>query len=248
MASPRLNRARTHLRRLPPAAAILSLADRRRSRQVEAEGDAREVSKSRWRAAPPTSGLTWGVELRGDAFVERAEHHGAFGADRAILEIGPGYGRVLRACLDREVGFSRYVGLDLSEQNVEHLRGTFGSDSIEFRHGDAERTALGESFDTVLSSLTFKHLYPSFEPALANLRPQLAANAVVIFDLIEGGRRYFQHDRRTFIREYGRDEVRASLDAAGYELVAFDEVRHAEGYARLLVVARPRPVDRARAG
>jgi hypothetical protein len=57
-----------------------------------------------------------------------------------------------------------------------------------------------------------------------------------VFDLIEGSREYFHRDDRTFMREYTRDEVAAIVSAAGLELVTFDEVVHAPGRTRLLVV------------
>jgi len=31
-----------------------------------------------------------------------------------LLEIGPGYGRILRSCLQSDAPFGRYIGLDLS--------------------------------------------------------------------------------------------------------------------------------------
>ena len=90
----------------------------------------------------------------------------------------------------------------------------------------------------MVSSLTFKHLFPSFERALSNLAGQMAAGGVVLFDLIEGSRRYFEDDGVTYIRWYERDEVEALLRACGLEPVAFEEVRHHATLARLLVVAR----------
>ena len=62
----------------------------------------------------------------------------------------------------------------------------------------------------------------------------------MIFDLIEGSRRFFEDDDVTYIRWYERGEVEELLDASGLDLVAFEEVRHHPTLARLLVVGRRR--------
>jgi SAM-dependent methyltransferase len=231
-------RMRRVLLEVPITARAISALDRRRVRRLERDGDLRERSKLRWRTAPPGPGLTWGTELSGDPVVEAAEARGVFGRGRTVLEVGPGYGRVLRSCLARGVDFERYIGLDVSEQNVRHLRRAFADPRIEILHGDAESAALAAPVDAVLSFLTFKHLYPSFQGALENLGPQVRAGGIVMFDLIEGARTYFHRDRATFIREYTRPEVGEILGRTSLDLVEFDEIEHAPGRTRMLVVAR----------
>lgn len=197
-----------------------------------------ERSRERWRAARPDADLTWGVELSGERFIERAEAHGAFGPGRTVLEIGPGYGRLLRSALDGGQEFSRWVGLDLSETNVAHLNESFDDERVEFRHGDAETAQIGDGADTVVSSLTLKHMFPSFEGPLRNIARQLRPGGLILFDLIEGERRYFEPDGVTYIRHYPRAEIEQILERSDLELVAFDEVRHHPDFVRLLVVAR----------
>jgi SAM-dependent methyltransferase len=231
-------RLKRGIRRIPGVATLLRRWDERRLREIVNQGGAGERASTRWRAAAPDTGLTWGMRLSGDALVDAASRYGAFGEDRLVLEIGPGYGRLLRSLRDRGVGFAEYTALDLSERNVSHLREELGSDRVRIVHGDAATVTLEKPVDTVLSFLTFKHIYPSFEGVLANLRPQLAPGGLVLFDLIEGDRQYFQLDGVTYIHEYARDEVKRILDRVALELVAFDELVHAPGYARLLVVAR----------
>jgi SAM-dependent methyltransferase len=196
-----------------------------------------ERSRTRWRASKPTANLTWDVEISGDAFVEKATHHGVFGRGRAIVEVGPGYGRLLAACLDRRVEFGSYLGVDLSEDNVAYLRERFADDRIRFVHADVESVDVGGPVDGVISSLTFKHLFPSFEPALGHLADQLRTRGLIVFDLIEGQRRYFEEDGVTYIRWYSRGEIEEIVLRTGLELVAFDEVRHVPDLVRLLVVA-----------
>jgi SAM-dependent methyltransferase len=236
--SERVRRIRRAVLEAPVISHAVSALDRRRLHRLERGGDPRERSKLRWQSAPPGSGLTWGVELSGAPVVAAAQKHGIFAPDRTVLEIGPGYGRVIRTCLDRGVAFRRYIGLDVSAENVAHLRATIDDPRVEFVHGDAESVSLSEPVDSALSVLTFKHLYPSFEAALANLHPQLQPGAPLMFDLIEGTREYFHRDRVTFIREYPPDEVRRILERTSLELVTFDSIEHAPGRVRLLVVAR----------
>ena len=238
-------RMRQALLATPITARPIAILDRRRLRRLERDGDPRQRSKQRWRKAPPNAGLTWGDEVSGDAAVEMAQRYGVFGPGRTVVEIGPGYGRILRSSLARGVEFERYVGLDLSERNVRYLGEAFDDSRVEIRCGDAETASLGEPVDAVISFLTFKHLYPSFAAALANIEPQLRDDGLVMFDLLEGSRTYFHRDQTTFMRYYTRGEVDEILSGAGLELVAFDRVEHAPGRSRMLVVARKPPRRRS---
>src|SRR5918996_4267359 len=92
---PVARRVKRRLLGAPLVGRTISLLDRRRLRRLERDGGARERSKLRWRDAPPGRGLTWGDELSGDSAAEAAQAHGAFGEGRTVLEVGPGYGRVL---------------------------------------------------------------------------------------------------------------------------------------------------------
>ena len=200
-----------------------------------------EVSRTRWRAAEPDLHLTWGIEVGGHAFVDKASSYGVFGRSSAVLEIGPGYGRLLAAALDRGVAFGSWLGVDLSAHNVEHLRTTFRQPNVRFVQDEIETLSLDSPVDSAISSLTFKHLFPSFERGLQRVAGHLRPGGVVAFDLIEGDGRLVEHDGVTYVRSYRRDEVQEILARAGLELVAFDEVLHHPRHpttARLLVVAR----------
>jgi SAM-dependent methyltransferase len=222
----------------PGVSQAVSALDRRRLQRLEGDGATGERAKRRWREASPEAGLAWGEQVSGEPAVEAADSYGLFGPEAIVVEIGPGYGRILSAALGRGVAFRRWIGVDLSEQNVQHLRGTFDDPRIEIVHGDAESVDVGEPIDSALSFLTFKHIYPSFQAALANLGGQLRPGGTIAFDLIEGSRRYFHRDNHTFMREYTRDEAAEIVGAAGLELVAIDEVVHAPGRTRMLIVAR----------
>jgi SAM-dependent methyltransferase len=212
--------------------------DRLETHLLESREDGWDRSRRRWRATKPDALLPGGARPTGDAFVAKAAGYGAFGPDRAVVEIGAGYGRLLTACLDRGAQFGSYVGVDLSEDNVAHLRERFPQEAVRFVCADVETVELGQEMDSVLSSLTFKHLFPSFEAGLSNLARQLRSGGTVVFDLIEGQRRYFEEDGVTYIRRYSRAEVEEILGRVGLEPVGFDEVRHLPELTRLLVVAR----------
>lgn len=202
----------------------------------ERPGDVWERSRARWRGAQPDAALTWGAEISGDAFIESAAAHGAFGAGKSVVEIGPGYGRLLGSALAHGVEFARWTGVDLSAENVRHLSERFDDERVSFMHADAETVTLDEQADSLISSLTFKHLFPSFESALVNLAAQLRPGAVAAIDFIEGERSFFEPDGVTFIRWYTRDELRAIYERVGFELRAFDEVWHHPDVSRLLAV------------
>jgi SAM-dependent methyltransferase len=239
---PVTRRMRRRVLDAPVVSRAVAALDSRRLHRVEAAGSVAERSKSRWRQAPPDAGLTWGDDVSGAPAVEVAQRYGVFAPDHTVLEIGPGYGRILGAALARGVEFRHYIGLDLSEDNVRHLRASFDDPRLEIRCGDVESASFNEPLDAAYSFLTFKHIYPSFAVALKNLARQLRPGGRVVFDLIEGSREYFHRDEVTFMREYTRDEAADLVAAAGLRLVAFDRVDHAPGRTRLLVVAeRPAP-------
>jgi ubiquinone/menaquinone biosynthesis C-methylase UbiE len=230
---------RTRPREIDTARSFRSLAS------VTEEKEVRSRVHARWGNARPTVNcLTWGREVAGDNFIAKAAEYGVFGEGRTVLEVGGGYGRLLEAAIRREMPFARYVAIDISEQNVRHLRERFPDDAIRVVHSPVESVRLDEPIDSVISSLTFKHFYPSFEAALQNLEPQLTPGAVVVFDLIEQhveGELNYWECSGTYTRRYTRPAIEAHLTASKLALVAFDQVTHDPGPTRLLVVAaKPR--------
>ena len=92
---------------------------------------------------------------------------------------------------------------------------TFDDPRLEIVCGDVESAEFGEPLDAAYSFLTFKHIYPSFAAALANIGRQLRPGGRVVFDLIEGSREYFHRDQVTFMREYTRPEAAGIVARAG---------------------------------
>ena len=101
-----------------------------------------------------------------------------------------------------DAGRHARVGECPAEQrdNVNYLGQQFPQANISFLQGDLETIDLGRQVDTVISSLTFKHLFPSFEQALQNIARQQSPGGLVIFDPIEGHHRYFEDGNVTYIR------------------------------------------------
>jgi SAM-dependent methyltransferase len=200
--------------------------------------DTEERSKKRWRESEPERGLTWGKIISGNHFVKKMQSYMNFDNEKKILEIGPGYGRLLKSCLEMKIPFKKYVGLDISQKNVDFLKSTFQDESIEFINGDVENYVFSEKFDIVCSSLTFKHLFPSFEKALENIIKYINPGGIIFFDLLEGNKRIFEEDLVTYVHSYTRKEVTDILRKISLDLVSFDQVKHAADCIRLLVVAR----------
>jgi SAM-dependent methyltransferase len=202
----------------------------------------RDRSRMPWRRAEPNAALTWGRDLDGHAFVSKATDHGAFANGGTILEIGPGYGRLLASALESGAPFERWIGVDISETNVAHLRERFDDPRAEFVLADAEDFEPPAALDAILSSLTLKHFFPTFEAALRNLASKLNKGGMVVVDLIEGEHlRHFEGDGETFVRWYTRDEVTAIFDRCGLD-ASFDYVDHDDdpAHRRLLAVGRKR--------
>ena len=198
-----------------------------------------ERSRVRWRKAEPEGHLTWGRVINGDGFVAKLDEYHAFGSDRTLLEIGPGYGRLLKSIVSMGLPFKSYLGIDLSDHNVKYLTETFPDQKITFRHEEIETVEFNQTFDSAFSSLTFKHLYPSFEKALQNVARALKPGALAIFDLMEGSAEHFEHDGVTYLRHYTKEDVSKILNRCGLRLFAWDEVAHTPEpeHRRLLVVA-----------
>ena len=222
--------------RLQDVTALQVLAGRKQVNPAEASPEAHARSQARWRRSAPALDLTFGEPLSGHPFIDKVVQHAPLTDESRWLEIGPGYGRLLTALLAQERPFASYTGIDISDQNVAHLNEKFGSDRIRFVQGDVA-TADIPPFDVAISSLVFKHFYPTFEPAITNLRGALSGNGRIIFDLLEGRKAYFEADDATYVHWYDRSEVEEIVGRAGLRVLAFDQVEHEPHRIRLLVVA-----------
>ena len=218
----------------------------------QAPEDLLELSQVRWKGDEDARGLTWGSMMTGDSFVDVVTRHHAFTGAETIVEIGPGYGRLLRTILERRLPFARYLGLELSAARVERLTQELGSSQIAFANGDVMRDALTVRPDVVLCSSTFEHLFPSMTKALLNLRAAAAPDCTLFVDFIQNqgddaldiSRAYFERTT-AYIRMYARAELERLFTEAGFRVRAIESIvlgRDAAGadVRRALVVAVPR--------
>jgi len=196
-------------------------------------------SRKRWEQAKPDLRLTWNMDISGNAFIQGILMHTTIQSSKNILEVGPGWGRLLKAILEKNISFKNYYGIDISRENIAYLKSTFQIPNIHFIHGNIEDIKLDTTFDIVISSLTFKHMYPSFEKALTNISRYMNKKGMVFFDLLkEGNIAYFEEDGVTFIRYYKKKQIKEIIQRSNLDVVGFDKVIHAPGYSRLLVVAQ----------
>jgi len=213
---------------------ILYLKLLHRNRIINMENPPRQLTektKKRWLQSIPDAHLTWGINLSGDSFIDMVNIHGK------ILEIGPGAGRLLTSILKKDLTFVSYTGLDVSGKNIKFLKEKFPSPKIEFIQGDAENALFDKKFDVIISSLTFKHMYPTFEKALINISKYLAGT--LYFDLIEGNLSYVQPDD-TYIKYYTKNEVKKIINNSNLKLQGFDKVVHSPSKTRMLVIVTKR--------
>lgn len=209
-----------------------------------------DLATERWRTHTSAEGLTWGVMLDGAALIETIERHARL-TGAAVLEIGPGYGRLIRSLVHSSVPFASYAALDISEHWVRELTKEFHRHcNISFVSGsaaDVHALFAGRQFDLIVSMLTWKHFYPDFKATAVSCRSLLAGGGRLIFDLPETNVAWpaqanaaagtFE-ETGAYTRTYTRREAESLLGEAGLSVVTFDEVEHAPDKRRLLVVVR----------
>ncbi len=206
----------------------------------------RHPLKDRWSRSRPDQHLTWSMPVTGDAFVAQLQQARALQPNARLLEIGPGYGRILSSLLHAGYPFQSYLGVDVSPASITYLQENYASERVRF--ASPECFPLSEPATCMYSSLVLKHIYPSFESVLRQAADNLIPDGLAVFDLIEGGwpfaLRFLEPNRMfsTYIRQYRRPEVVAILARCGLALEYFADVWHTPKHRRLLVVARKRTV------
>lgn len=190
--------------------------------------DPRSKAESRWRHNEEDPSLTWGSIMTGDTFFDEVEKHFRFAPDVSTIEIGPGYGRLLKTMLQREYPFGAFHGLNLSAERTSKLSRQFTDDRIHFETGNCSDFIFTESFDVAFCSATVEHLFPSIEQTLMNLRAMMKTNGMVFIDFImqdetlSVSKAYFEEESRrgAYIRIYSRQELERFFDQAGFAIVA----------------------------
>ncbi len=188
--------------------------------------EVRKSTKTRWIESKPTDSLHWFRPSNAKEFVRILEREFSFTENSRLVEIGPGYGRVLNALTAAKVPFQSFFGIDLSEENVKHLRKKFEARSdMDFVCGDAEEDGLGSGVDLIFSSLVFQHQFPNFLRMAKNAATSLREGGSLVFDIPEGHDRWFKHNG-AFIHQYCRLEIELLLAEAGFDDVRYSYFRH----------------------
>jgi len=208
-----------------------------------------EISQRRWKGDEPPPGLTWGHLMTGDSFVDTLQVHWRPSNDTRMLEIGPGYGRILSTLLQRQIPFRSYCGVEISLARTVRLSEQFTDERIRFENGDINTHEFSEPADVVISSSTFVHLYPDCSKALKNIRSQVSKNAVIALDFMDPAhhRGMGFHDGGTYVRYYSRDELDQIFTESGYAVISMPEFVIGIGNVGgvigeifgLMVIARP---------
>lgn len=213
------------------------------------------VSQERWKGDEEDANLTWGRLMTGDSFIDVAELYHGFSKEDLILEIGPGYGRLLKTILERKLPFKRFVGVELSKNRVERLNQDLGNDRIQFEQGDVFTYQHPEPFSVMICSSTFEHLFPEFSRALENLKEFSRPGAKFFVDFVmadealETSSQGFETDGGAFVHVYSEIELKAMFGACGYGVLGIEKVVlgrnfHKEEIKRALVIAELGSHDR----
>jgi hypothetical protein len=184
-----------------------------------------DIARDRWTRDEWDEGLTWGARMSGDTFVDIMQEHGAFSATSVLVEIGPGYGRLLETILHRGLPFQSFAGIELSEQRVRKLTRKFAFDKrIAFVAEDAARADIRTNPTVIFSSSTFEHLHPDCSATLRGLSSSAAVHAKSFIDFLydddgaASGSMFAPNDGH-YARKYGHDELRAIHEQAGLTVV-----------------------------
>ncbi len=177
----------------------------------------KEFSQARWLRNEPAEALTWGRPMEGVSLWRIYQEERRFGATDKILEIGPGYGRLLQSLRKLKIPFGSYTGVELSPRRVAQLRLDFNERKIKFHVGDVDVWKADNPFDAILCSVTFDFLFPDCRKALGNLRGQLAPKGILFVDFIptEKSQAHFEPGG-SFVRAYPEAELLAIFEEAGY--------------------------------
>ena len=164
----------------------------------------------------------------GSAFIAETIKRFVFSSDTRVLEIGPGYGRLLDEILARKIPFKAYVAVELSSDRVNKLKEKYKDDDrISVVNGDVETFSHTSPFDICLSSSTFSHLFPNFMTAIGNISKSLVIGAQLHFDVSEGHSGGFQQDGRTYGRCYSVEELQEFKDSGGvFGDVSVERITH----------------------
>lgn len=157
----------------------------------------------------------------------------------AILDIGCGTGRLLRAAEER-FPTAALEGVDAALGMIKHAQAVLPARSrIRFRQATAEKLPFaGGQFDLVFSTMTFHHWDDQGGAMLEIARVLKPAGRWLLADfVVEGFMRYVRRVLR--LRQFPeRSELDEALRGAGLQVVAARKVRGLRGQVPVLAIGR----------
>jgi len=204
--------------------------------------------------------------ITGHAFVELAQKYCNFTPAKRILELGPGYGRILTSLLYKKIPFEDYTGVDISKNNINMLKVHFKLGNCEFFVDSFCDINLSKKYDIVLSSLVLQHQYPTFHKSLKSISRFVNNNGILFFDILENTdsnngrsnlnelielgpeksnwsvsksqteRSPWKKDPDTYIASYTKNEVFLILKDLSFKVLHYDKIIHDSEKGERLVV------------
>ncbi len=218
----------------------------------------KENHLKRWENCYPGPLLTDHYIINGDEFISSIEKYVNFSFETSILELGPGYGRLLKSFLDKQLSFKKYVGIDISKNNIDFLKNNFKHKNIEFIHSTFLNATIDSYFDVIYSSLVLKHQFPTFFESLKHIIKFMKKDGILFFDLpippmfplesdvnchkliTTGPVNYdWFESTQTFVGKYSLGEIQVLCKELGLTC-DFDFVNHQSIGRRLLIICRQR--------
>jgi ubiquinone/menaquinone biosynthesis C-methylase UbiE len=169
-------------------------------------------------------------------------------APRAILDVGCGTGRLLRAAASRFPG-ARLDGVDAAEGMIKQATGSLPPGlQIRFQQATAEALPFADgSFDLVFSTMTFHH-WADQQKAIGEVRRVLAPGGRwLLADIIAGGLMVFVLELLRVGRVHRRSELVRMLAEGGLGVVAEKRAPGMAGYVPVMAISATgsQPVERA---
>jgi ubiquinone/menaquinone biosynthesis C-methylase UbiE len=151
-----------------------------------------------------------------------------------ILDVGCGTGRLLRSAHDR-FGGAALFGVDAAAEMVKRAQAS--SESIDFQEATAEKLPFADQqFDLVFSTMTFHHWTDQGKGIAEIARVMRPGGRWLLADFMPAG--FVRWIRRLFrMHQFPvREELNASLSAAGLEVVGQHAVPGLRGQVVVLAI------------
>ena len=158
------------------------------------------------------------------------------GRPNAILDVGCGTGKLLRAAATRFPG-ARLEGVDVAVEMVKHAQAMTPNGTIRFQQGTAETLPFPDaSFDLVLSTMTFHHWHDQERGAAEVARVLTPGSRWLLADFVASG---LMKPIRRLLRLHqfpDRAHLRGLLEGAGLRVVEERRVRGLGGQVAVIAI------------